>query len=108
MAELRGETQPVALDLPIGRLSRMDAMQQQAMASGQRGRVELELVKARQALRRLDDGTFGSCLRCQDAIAYERLSIHPVRRSVSPVRARLNRSSLVVSWDDARTMWYRI
>lgn len=77
LAELRGETQPVALELPIGRLSRMDAIQQQSMASGHRGRVEVELAKARQALRRLDDGTYGYCLRCQDPMAYERLRIHP-------------------------------
>ena len=39
----------------VGRLSRMDAMQQQAMAKATNARTELELVRIRSALQRRDD-----------------------------------------------------
>jgi DnaK suppressor protein len=71
------DTQPVSLDQPIGRLTRMDAIQQQQMALGQQQRVvgELQLVVA--ALHRLEVQRYGLCLRCHEAIPYERLAIRP-------------------------------
>lgn len=78
LSAIRTETQPVGLDLPIGRLSRMDAIQQQSMASGQRGRIEQDLQKVRAALLRLEQRTYGACLRCHESISYERLRIQPV------------------------------
>jgi len=61
----------------VGRLSRMDAMQQQAMAqatarrrAGQRQRLEL-------ALERLDAGEFGECADCADPLPLGRLELDP-------------------------------
>lgn len=71
------DTRPVSLDQPIGRLTRTDAIQQQHMALGQQQRVEQELQRVDAAVRRLDQGQYGFCLRCRDAIPYERLKIHP-------------------------------
>lgn len=61
----------------IGRLSRMDAMQGQAMAqaSAQRRQVMLQNIEA--ALRRIEDGTYGSCLDCDEPIADKRLEFDP-------------------------------
>jgi len=61
----------------VGRLSRMDAMQGQAMAvaSADRQADQLELI--RQALQRIDEGTFGYCLECDDMIAKLRLQADP-------------------------------
>jgi DnaK suppressor protein len=71
------EARPVSLDQPIGRLTRMDAMQQQQVALGQQQRMgqELQLIEA--ALQRLDDNRFGSCLRCHNDIPYDRLRVRP-------------------------------
>ena len=52
---------PVNLDEPIGRLSRMDAMQVQAMAEAQERRRRCERVRIEQALDRLADGEYGYC-----------------------------------------------
>lgn len=69
---------PVELDQSsVGRLSRMDAMQMQAMAQAaerMRGQ-EIERIKA--TLRRIDDGDFGYCITCGEEIAPKRLAIDP-------------------------------
>jgi RNA polymerase-binding transcription factor len=49
--------------------------QQRDLALRDRARQHLELVDA--ALQRLDDGTFGTCLRCGQPIATERLEALP-------------------------------
>ena len=45
-----------------GRLSRMDAMQAQAMAAAANRRRKLQLVRIATALSRIDDGNFGACI----------------------------------------------
>lgn len=61
----------------VGRLSRMDAMQGQAMAvaSSERQRETLQLITA--ALQRIDEGGYGLCLQCDEEIALARLHIDP-------------------------------
>jgi len=61
----------------VGRLSRMDAMQQQAMAKATGERTKLMLTRIESALRRCDEGTYGDCLRCEDPIDVRRLEIDP-------------------------------
>lgn len=69
---------PVELDQQsIGRLSRQDALQQQAMAKAQEARRAGELRKIAAALSRIDDGEFGYCAECGEAIAEKRLEIDP-------------------------------
>ncbi|WP_421726395.1 TraR/DksA family transcriptional regulator [Bauldia sp.] len=69
---------PVALDQQsVGRLSRMDALQGQAMANAAERRRTTEIARIDAALRRLDDGTYGECLRCGEEIAEKRLEIDP-------------------------------
>ena len=56
-------TSPVELDqTQQGRLSRMDAMQQQAMADETQRRRHVRLAQIDAALSRLDDGEYGYCL----------------------------------------------
>lgn len=67
---------PVELDQQsIGRLSRQDALQQQAMAKAQEARRAAELGKIKAALQRIDDGDFGWCAECGEEIAQKRLEI---------------------------------
>jgi DnaK suppressor protein len=49
--------------------------QQRDLALRERSRAELEKVEA--ALRRLDDGTYGTCVSCGKPIAPERLEAIP-------------------------------
>lgn len=61
----------------VGRLSRMDAMQQQAMAQNTRQRAELALQRIEAALRRCDDGSYGICFDCEEPIDPRRLELDP-------------------------------
>lgn len=61
----------------VGRLSRMDAMQGQAMSREAGRRRALALQKIAAALRRIDSGDYGYCLSCDEAVAAERLALDP-------------------------------
>ena len=61
----------------VGRLSRMDALQQQAMGQESERRRQLELVRIRSALTRIEEGEFGDCVRCGEPIARARLELSP-------------------------------
>lgn len=61
----------------VGRLSRMDAMQQQAMAQGMRERFALRKRKLEAALARLETGRYGLCCQCCAAIDPARLDADP-------------------------------
>ena len=62
----------------VGRLSRMDAMHRQAMAqAGERARAR-DLQRIDAALRRIEDGEYGYCSDCGEAIAEKRLEADPM------------------------------
>ena len=69
---------PVELDPQVqGRLSRMDAIQGQAMAqaTNQRRRIEVSQIDA--ALKRIEFGEFGCCVVCGEEISLKRLDLSP-------------------------------
>lgn len=61
----------------VGRLSRMDAIQGQAMAEEVKRRRDNELSRIDAALIRMDEDEYGYCLNCGDDIAEERLELDP-------------------------------
>lgn len=72
------DRKPVELDQQaVGRLSRMDAMQQQAMAMESERRRALQLGRVEAALKRLDDESFGYCALCDEEIGEKRLALDP-------------------------------
>ncbi len=67
---------PVELDQQsIGRLSRQDALQQQAMAKAQEARRRHEGRKIDAALIRITESEYGWCCDCGEAIDMRRLAI---------------------------------
>jgi DnaK suppressor protein len=68
---------PVDLDEPIGRVSRIDAIQQQKMAQANRRNAELRQQRVTVALAAIEDGTFGECRRCEECIGFRRLKARP-------------------------------
>lgn len=69
---------PVTLEQDsVGRLSRMDAMQVQAMALAAEKRRQAERSRIEAALRRIDEGEWGWCLTCGEEIAEARLQHDP-------------------------------
>lgn len=74
-AELR---RPVDVDQQsVGRLSRMDSLQVQAMAVAAEERRRQRIAQIDAALKRLADGTYGECVVCGEAIAPKRLALDP-------------------------------
>ena len=67
----------VDLDQPIGRLSRMDALQQQSMSQYNRTRTQIRLKKIEAALLSIARGDYGECRICGDDIGTKRLDIAP-------------------------------
>nr|WP_246455626.1 TraR/DksA C4-type zinc finger protein [Sulfitobacter aestuariivivens] len=71
-------TKTVELDQQaVGRLSRMDALQNQAMAQAQVRRRQAERQKVRAALLRIEEGEYGFCTDCGEEIAAERRAADP-------------------------------
>lgn len=69
---------PVELDhTAVGRLSRIDELQNQALTKNLREREETKLGGLLQALRRIEAGTYGRCAECNVPIPFERLAIFP-------------------------------
>jgi DnaK suppressor protein len=61
----------------VGRLSRMDALQAQQMAQETTRRRKIQSQKIASALRRMDAGDYGYCLKCGDEIDAARLGFDP-------------------------------
>lgn len=73
----RAAAGPVDLDQPIGRVSRVDAIQQQKMVEAGREAARARLGQVEAALRRIEDGEYGDCLACGESIGSRRLSARP-------------------------------
>ena len=70
--------QVVELDqAKVGRLSRMDAMQAQAMAQASAQRRAQMLKNITIALARIDNDDFGICQSCEEPIPVKRLEFDP-------------------------------
>jgi DnaK suppressor protein len=69
---------PVALDQArVGRLARIDALQQQALAAGRRDALLTERRRLTAATERIRAGHFGICCRCDSEIDDARLRADP-------------------------------
>ena len=69
---------PVELDqTTVGRLSRMDAMQQQAMALASENARNVDVQRVQSAIARIDQGDYGYCTVCDEEIAPKRLAVDP-------------------------------
>ncbi len=69
---------PVTLDQSsVGRLSRMDAMQMQAMSLESKRRRSLQLQRIEGAFQRIEKDEYGYCLKCEEEIQEKRLDFDP-------------------------------
>lgn len=67
----------------VGRLSRIDALQNAGLADSLAERERVQLEKVVDALRRIEQGTYGACNACGHTIPFERLQIFPETLSCS-------------------------
>jgi len=77
LADSRNGAKPVDLDEPIGRVSRMDAIQQQKMVQASRAGLVLRARQVRAALDRFAEGTYGTCVSCEENVGFARLKALP-------------------------------
>ncbi|MDX1591894.1 MAG: TraR/DksA C4-type zinc finger protein [Balneolaceae bacterium] len=75
--ELIELTKPVSLDASIGRLSRMDAINNKAINEKALRDKKQVLKKLERAKERALKGDIGTCLRCGEEIPFGRLKIMP-------------------------------
>ena len=69
---------PVELDQQVqGRLSRMDAIQVQAMAKATAERRRIEIAQIDAAMGRMEVNEYGYCVECGEKIAEKRLRLTP-------------------------------
>ncbi|MEE9434515.1 MAG: TraR/DksA C4-type zinc finger protein [Sphingorhabdus sp.] len=74
-----GWREPVELDQQsVGRLSRMDALQQQAMSEAEARRRQGDLTRIDAALARIESQEYGWCAVCGEGVAIKRLEIDPM------------------------------
>ena len=65
----------------VGRLSRIDAIQNQGLTRSLEERERTQLTQIADALRRMEEGTYGACGGCGAPIPFERLLIYPETRA---------------------------
>lgn len=78
-ASSESSRETVTLDqTSVGRLSRMDAMQGQAMAKAEEERRQRRLKLISAALMRIDNQEFGECIECGEWISAKRVEWDPL------------------------------
>ena len=74
----KDSARPVELDQPaVGRVSRIDAIQQQKMLEATRNAQRRRVQLVRSALRRFEDDEYGECLGCGEDVGFARLKARP-------------------------------
>ena len=69
---------PVELDqTAVGRLSRMDSLQNQELTRTLKEREQARLSLLSDAFERLEAGRYGICTECAEAIDFQRLLVFP-------------------------------
>lgn len=77
VVEYRELSRPVEPDCAIGRVSRMDAINNKSVNEAALRKTESKLAKLKEALKRIDDEGFGVCIKCGDAIPLGRILFVP-------------------------------
>ncbi|MFY0691843.1 MAG: TraR/DksA C4-type zinc finger protein [Paracoccaceae bacterium] len=76
--QTRSSRDTVTLDQQsTGRLTRMDALQQQAMANASETRRNALRTRIKAARDRMEEGEYGYCLECGEEISLDRLRFDP-------------------------------
>ena len=77
---LREFTKPIAPDCAIGRVSRMDAINNKTINEAALRKAEIKLSSLKYALDRIDEPNFGSCAKCGQTIPLGRIMLMPHSR----------------------------
>lgn len=75
--ELKEQTQPISPDDSIGRVSRMDAINNKSVNEAALRNAEEKLLKIKHTLEKTGDSDFGNCRNCGEPIPVGRLVVMP-------------------------------
>lgn len=77
LEELKELTKPIEPDCAIGRVSRMDAINNKSITEAALRKSQDKLKRIDISLEHIDKEDFGNCIECGDAIPIQRLLIMP-------------------------------
>ena len=77
MPYLEEESKPVAPSVSLGRLTRMEALNDKGVNEHVLAQNKATLQKLENALRRMETGEYGTCIRCGGEIPIGRLRLVP-------------------------------
>ncbi len=77
IAELKELTRPISPDDAIGRVSRMDAINNKSVNEAGLRQRKSQLNNLEFALKNINDAGFGNCISCGQEIPYQRLFVMP-------------------------------
>ncbi|MEO9869235.1 TraR/DksA C4-type zinc finger protein [Ekhidna sp.] len=75
--DYKEQSKPVSLDSSIGRISRMDAINNKSITESALRQAEGKLSKLHQAFDNIDKPDFGKCIRCNQTIPIGRILLMP-------------------------------
>lgn len=79
--DLKEMVKPIAPENAIGRVSRMDAINNKSINEAALRKAEIRLNALKVALKEVDQQDFGMCFRCNEPIPIGRLLLRPQSRS---------------------------
>ncbi|MCB0794773.1 MAG: TraR/DksA C4-type zinc finger protein [Flavobacteriales bacterium] len=77
IADMKAMTGPVSPDDAIGRISRMDAINNQSITDAALRHAESKLEQLERMRLRVDEPAFGRCVRCGKGIPVQRMLLMP-------------------------------
>lgn len=77
ITELKELTSPISPENAIGRISRMDAINNKTINDRTLRKAEEKLKKLKLSLSRIDDPSFGTCMKCSSPIQEGRILLLP-------------------------------
>ena len=80
IADYREMTKPISPENAIGRISRMDAINNKSVAEAALRQSEIKLTNLHHVLDSIEDKDFGICLKCQKPIPIGRILLMPQSR----------------------------
>ena len=81
ISELKELVKPIAPENAIGRISRMDAINNKSVNEAALRKSEIRYEALKNALLTIDQESFGVCARCGDVIPMGRMLLRPQSRS---------------------------
>ena len=78
LVDSEAAARPVELDqAAVGRVSRIDAIQQQTMVAANRAGAQIRLAQVMAAIGAVEREEYGYCKACEEPIAFRRLKVRP-------------------------------